>query len=173
MRPMKRSLLLASAVMVGAVSQPAVAQGRPLEIRVDMLGFQTSDGHTMVDVSFPGSVAFAFYLSSQLAVEPRLSLDNISGDGVSGTLYALGLFAPFYFKADEGKSGFFAAPGVMFQGASGDYGDETSVDYGVDVGVKWPLRDRISGRAAATWRDGDSYNKSVFGASFGIGFHWR
>jgi hypothetical protein len=166
-----RCVSLGFALLIGAV--PAMAQGRPLEIRVDMVSFQTSDGDTFIDLDFPGTLAFAFYFTPQFAIEPRVTLSNVSSDNFDGTLYGAGLFLPFYFKADEGKSGFFLAPGGEVTGGTGDYDFDSQFDYGLDAGIKFAVRERISTRFALTLRDGDSYNEAAFGATFGIGFHWR
>lgn len=152
---------------------PAMAQGRPLELRVDMFSFETSDGNNSLELNFPGSLAMAFYMTPQFAIEPQLTLSNQSGDNVDGTIYGAGVFFPFYFKADEGRSGFFLSPGAMIVGGTGDYDFDSQVNYGADVGIKFAVRERISTRFAVTLRDGDSYNDPAFGATFGIGFHWR
>ena len=149
------------------------AQGKPLEIRVDFVTIETSDGDTDIGIEFPGSLAMAFYFSNQFAVEPAVLIRNINTDAGNATLFGAGVFLPFYFKADEGKSGFFVAPGVAFTKATGDFESDALVDYGVDVGIKLPVKDRISTRLALTFRDGDSSDKSVIGASVGIGFFWR
>ena len=175
MRVSHRSLTLASALLLGGAlaATPAMAQGRPLELRVDMFSFETSDGNTSIDLEFPGSLAFAWYLTPQFAIEPRASFSNVSNDNVDGSLYGIGVFLPFYLMADEGRSGFFVAPGVEMTGGTGDFDFDAQFNYGLDAGIKWPFRDRISGRIAATVRDGDSYGDPAFGAVFGIGFHWR
>ena len=149
------------------------AQGKPLEIRVDFVSIETSDGDTDIGIEFPGSLAMAFYFSNQLALEPGLMIRNINTDAGNATLFGAGLFAPFYFKADEGKSGLFIAPGVVFTKATGDFESDALVDYGVDFGIKLPVKDRISTRLALTFRDGDSSDKAVIGASVGVGFFWR
>ena len=166
-----RCVPVACALLLSAT--PAMGQGRPLEIRVDMLSFETSDGNTNLDLSFPGTLAMAFYLSKQFAIEPEIMVSNVSSDFADGTLYGAGLFLPFYFNADEGKSGFFLSPGAMVLGGTGDYDTGTDFNYGLDAGIKFAVRERISTRFAATYRDGDSYDKGTFGATFGIGFHWR
>lgn len=166
-----RCASLGCALLLGAT--PAMAQGRPLELRVDMLSFETTDGNTTIDLEFPGTLAMAFYLTKQFAIEPQVAISNTSSDAVDGTLYGAGLFLPFYFNADEGKSGFFLSPGAMVLGGTGDFDFDAEFNYGLDAGIKFAVRERISTRFAATYRDGDSYDKGTFGATFGIGFHWR
>ena len=151
----------------------AAAQGKPLEIRADFVTLETSDGDTDIALEFPGSLAMAFYFSRQFALEPAVLINNINADDASATLFGFGLSAPFYFKADEGKSGLFVSPGIFFSKATGDFETDAMFDYGVDVGFKMPVKERISTRLAVTFRDGDSSDKAVVGASFGIGFFWR
>jgi hypothetical protein len=166
--------LVAATVLVAAVSTAAEAQeGRQVEIRLDFASLQTSDGTTAVGVDFPGSVAVAFYMNQSFALEPRVGLNFISGDGFSGNVLQAGLFAPYYFAGDFGKTGFFLAPGVTVSKGSGDLEFEAQTDYGADLGIKLAMRDRISSRIALTFRDGDSSTEAVIGASFGIGFFFR
>lgn len=167
--PAATTLLLLSWLLPREVA----AQGKPLELRVDFVSFETSDGDTHVALDFPGTLAMAFYFNKQFALEPEVLIHNFNSDAGNSTVFGLGLFAPFYFKADEGKSGLFVAPGIAYSKATGDFETDGLVDYGVDFGIKMPVKDRISTRLAATWRDGDSTDKSVFGASFGIAFFWR
>jgi hypothetical protein len=48
----------------------------------------------------------------------------------------------------------------------------TPIDYGLDAGMKFAVRAYLDPvRADASGRD--SYDKAAFGATFGIGFHWR
>lgn len=174
MKSLIRTMALLPALVVASAvtSHSVMAQGRPLEIRADFASLESNDGRTVIALKFPGSLAMAFYMNQQFAIEPSISVTSLSGDN-DGTLYGAGLFFPFYFKADEGRSGFFVSPGAMVSGGSGDYDRDASFDYGVDLGIKMPLRERISSRLALTIRDGDSYNDLTFGATFGIGFFWR
>lgn len=168
------SLLVAAISLLGAAANPVSAQeGRDKEIRLDFLTLQTSDGSTGIGVGFPGSVAVAFYMNPNVAIEPQLSLAFISGDGADGSVYGLGLFVPWYFAGDAGRSGFFVAPGLEYSKGTGDFETDGATDFGVDVGMKMTRNDRMSTRLALTFRDGDSFNEAVIGASFGIGLFWR
>lgn len=164
------SALALSPTLFGSTLQ---AQGRPMEFRVDFFSLETSDGNTVINLEFPGSFALGFFLSPQFAIEPAVSFTNVSDDDVDGTIYGVGLFLPFYAKADHGKSGLFIAPGIAFLGGSGDFDIDSNVDYGIDLGFKNPIRDKISARFALTLRDGDSYDKAAVGATFGLTFHWQ
>jgi hypothetical protein len=148
------------------------AQGRSLELRVDFASLQTSDGNTVLGLEFPGSLAMAFYMNQQFALEPSAQFVHVSddNDNNSDTFFALGMFFPFYFNRDMGHTGLFLSPGLLLSKFSGD---DTNLDFGIDVGWKWRLRDRISSRFAFTVRDGDSTDDAILGATFGLGFFWR
>jgi hypothetical protein len=166
--------LVAAAVLVAAVSAAAEAQeGRQVEIRLDFASLQTSDGSTAVSLEFPGTVAVGFYMNQNFALEPRVGLRFISSDLVSGNILEAGVFAPYYFAGDFGKTGVFVAPGVTVSKGSGDLEYDAQTDYGVDLGIKLAMRDRISSRIALTFRDGDSSPDPVIGATFGIGYFFR
>lgn len=165
--------LLALTLLVSATGS-LEAQRRDKELRLDLAAFQSSDGTTSIDVGFPGSVAFAIYMNSNFAIEPTFQISNVSGDFVDGTLYALGVFAPYYFKGDAGRNGLFVSPGVLFAGGSGDFDPgDSQINYGVDLGLKKAWRDNVSWRFAATFRDGDSFADPVIGATIGIGVFWK
>jgi hypothetical protein len=165
--------LLAATVLVAAVSAAAEAQDRQVEVRLDLVSLQTSDGTTLVQLGFPGAVAVGFYMNDNLALEPQLSLNFISSDAGDGGFHSLGLFAPYYFKGDGGKTGLFLSPGLLLRKGTGDLDTDTQLDYGIDLGLKMAMRDRISSRLALTFRDGDSTNEAIIGATFGIGIFFR
>lgn len=168
------SLLVAAVALAAAAVNPVGAQGRDKEIRLDMLGFSSSDGTTTIQAAFPGMVAFAIYMNQNFAIEPQVGLGFTSGDGDSNGAIGLGVFAPWYFKGDAGRTGFFVSPGVELVKFTGDNApDDAFIDYGVDVGLKMAFRERISTRLALTYRDGDSHLESEIGARFGVGLFWR
>ncbi len=164
---------LAAATLLVAVASPLAAQARQKEIRLDFVELQTSDGNTLITAGFPGSVALGIYMNKNIALEPRVEIVSVSGDGNSTTFFGAGIFVPYYFAGDFGKSGLFVAPGLQLSKASGDFETDTQVDYGVDVGVKLTHKERVSFRIAATLRDGDSTNEAIIGGVFGIGLFWR
>jgi hypothetical protein len=174
MKSFVRGTLLAAAIaMLGAAANPVSAQGRDKEIRLDMLAFQTADGSTLIEAGFPGTLALGFYMNPNFALEPQVGIASFSGDGASATVFSLGLFAPYYFKGDTGRTGFFVSPGVSYSKATGDFETDGEMDYGVDLGIKMAYRERISTRLALTYRDGDSFSEAAIGASFGVGLFWR
>lgn len=174
MKSLVRGTLLAVAIaMVGAAANPVAAQGRDKEIRLDMIGFETSDGNTAILAGFPGTVALAFYMNPNFALEPQVAIVNVNSDFGDGTVFGFGLFAPWYFKGDAGRTGFFVSPGLQYSKGTGDMETDGEMDYGVDLGLKMSYRERISTRLALTYRDGDSYGEAAIGATFGVGLFWR
>ncbi len=174
MRTIVRGTLAAVALaMVAATADPLMAQGRQKEIRLDFLSLQTSDGDFTVTGMFPGSVALAFYMNPNVAIEPQIGVGFVSGDDFSGTELSAGLFVPFYLSGDTGRSGFFLSPGMSVSKGTGDIEYEARVDYGIDFGMKMTRNDRVSSRLALTLRDGDNFSDTTLGATFGIGLFWR
>jgi hypothetical protein len=173
MKSFVRGSLLVAAIAMAAATSPVGAQGRDKEIRLDMLSLQTSDGNTAIGAGFPGTLALAFYMNQNIAIEPQVGLMFLSGDGAEGSVITAGVFAPWYFAGDAGRTGFFVSPGVEFSKGSGDFEGDAVIDFGADLGLKMRYRENISTRFALTLRDGDSFNESVIGATFGVGLFWR
>jgi hypothetical protein len=171
------SRFLRGVVAVGAIAlSPALgtgalqAQGQALELRVDFASLQNSDGNTAIALLFPGSLAMAFYMNQQFALEPTAVVTHVSTDDEDFTAWALGMFLPFYFNRDMGRTGFFVSPGLLLSKSSGS---DSNVDLGLDVGYKWRLRDRISSRLALTLRDEEGADDTIIGLTWGLGFFWR
>lgn len=174
MKSLVRTAVLTSALalLASAGAAPAQAQN-PIELRATFFRFQTSDGNNALQLVFPGALAMAFYMNQQVAIEPGISLTRFEDDDDDSlTLLTLGLFLPIHFQPG-GRQGFFVAPGIELSHTSADVADDTSLDLGLDAGVKWAVRDRISTRLAFTIRDGDSSDDAVLGLTFGVGLFWR
>jgi hypothetical protein len=169
-------MLCAAAAMAVAAASPAGAQTRrDKEIRIDFASVITSDGFTRVGIGYPGTLAMGIYMNNNLALEPQLGLTYESDsdtDTDQGEIVA-GVFAPWYFNGDMGRTGLFLSPGVMFTKPFGDNDGDALVDYGVDFGVKLGRSERVSTRLAVTMRDGDRFGDPAFGAVFGVGMFWR
>lgn len=174
MKSLVRTAVVASLVAWSASIGAAPAQAQnPIELRATFFRFITSDGNNAFQLVFPGALAMAFYMNPQVAIEPSISLLRLEDDDdESVTLLTAGLFLPIHFQPG-GRQGFFIAPGIELSHTSADVADDTSLDYGLDVGMKWAVRERISSRLAFTIRDGDSSDDAVLGVSFGIGLFWR
>ncbi len=169
---LRRALVVAA--LVGASSVTAQAQMGGLkveEIRIDLASINITNG-TFLQAGLPGSVALGIYLNDKIALEPTLGFAYLKPDGAAdgASILSLGVMAPFYFAGDRGHSGLFVAPGVMITKVT-DL--DAAIDFGADVGFKGKMNDKVSWRAAATLRDGDSYGDASIGGVFGLSVFWR
>ncbi len=141
------------------------------EIRIDLASINITNG-TFLEAGLPGSLALGIYLNDKLALEPTLGFGYIKPDGAADgvTLLALGVMAPYYFAGDRGHSGLFVAPGVMITKVTDV---DAAIDFGVDLGFKGKMSDKVSWRAAAQLRDGDSFTDASIGGVFGLSVFWR
>ena len=178
MKSFVRSTMLATALLLAATTAQA-QERREKELRVDFIGFQSADGNTEFGIGIPGQVALGIYLTKNIAIEPTIAFNSLSGDGFSATLMQVGVFVPYYLKGDAGRSGLFIAPGLMYGKAGGDLDSDGTIDFGVDVGLKHMLRTNVVMRVAGNIRSGDSFQDANgdsvigFGATFGIGVFWK
>jgi len=177
--PSRRAILALSAILT-CVAAPAAAQDakRPLELRVQVAGVTVGDDFTNISASLPGALAFAWYLTPRVAIEPRAglafnSVEVTPGDKRSGGSYSLGAFVPLYLRADGGRSGLFIAPGIAVTDLFGDFDGPRVIQGGVDVGLKRRLGERMATRWALEVRDRDNDDEVTVGGSFGLSFFWR
>jgi hypothetical protein len=167
---LRRAVAVAALV---ALSAGAVeAQLSIEEIRLDVAGFRTVDGNSEFGVAAPGAVAIGIYLNDKLALEPSFSFTNFSPDvGDSFSITTFGLFAPFYIAGDRGRNGLFVAPGLEIAKITDI---DAAIDFGADIGYKKAMNDKVSWRAAANLRTGDSTNDEMsIGATFGFSIFWK
>ena len=173
---LRRAVAVAALVGVSAVSAQAQMGGLKVEeIRLDLASIGLTGG-TSIMGGIPGTVALGVYLNDKLAIEPQAMLAYLKpeGGGDATTILGIGVFAPFYLAGDRGHSGIFLSPGVsvsMFDAPI--IGNTTNIDFGADIGYKGKMSDKVSWRAAATLRDGDSYGDAEIGGSFGFSLWWR
>lgn len=167
----RRAVVVASLVAVSAVSAEAQMMGgmKVEELRVSLSSFSSNDGGSTFGVSFPGSVAIAFYLNDQIAIEPMVGLTSYSPDvGNSFTMINVGVLVPYYFGTDRGVSGLFVAPGFNMVKVT-DIDASTSI--GAEFGYKKAWKEKISWRVAGTFWTNDG--NSTIGANAGISMFWR
>lgn len=175
---MRRAALAVAVVLVSGLPLGAQSEPRMKEVRLTLAGLSTGGDITTASVFLPGDAAVAWFATPRVAIEPRVGLVYTSiktplGDTRSGGTFGLGAFVPFYLKADNGRSGLFLAPGVTVSEPFGDLNGRRSVDGGVDVGYKQPIRERLSLRWALELRDRDSDDELRVGGSLGISLFWR
>jgi len=167
---LRRAVAVGTLVAVSA--GVAQAQLKVEEIRLDLAGFSTVDGNTTLGVAAPGAVAIGIYLNDNLALEPSISITTFSPDqGDATTFIGFGLAAPYYLAGDRGRNGLFVAPAVeIFKMTDVD----AMIDFGADIGFKKAMSDKVSWRAAAQVRTGDSTNDELsLGATLGFSVFWR
>lgn len=169
---LRRAFAVAALVGASAVTAQAQMGGLKVEeIRIDLASINITNG-TFLEAGLPGSLALGIYLNDKLALEPTLGFGYIKPDGAADgvTLLSLGVMAPFYFAGDRGHSGLFVAPGVMITKVTDV---DAAIDFGVDLGFKGKMSDKVSWRAAAQLRDGDSFTDASIGGVFGLSVFWR
>lgn len=169
---LRRAFAVAALVGASAVSAQAQMGGLKVEeIRIDLASINITNG-TFLEAGIPGSLALGVYLNDKLALEPTLGFAYLKPDGAAdGTsVVSLGVFAPYYFAGDRGHSGLFVAPGVSITKVTDI---DAAIDFGADIGFKGKMSDKVSWRAAAQLRDGDSFTDASIGGSFGLSVWWR
>lgn len=178
LRSIRTALTLS--VLTALLAEPGVAQSvkRPLELRVQVAGVTVGDDFTNISASLPGALAFAWYLTPRVAIEPRAgiafnSVEVTPGDKRSGGSYSLGAFVPLYLRAEGGRSGLFIAPGIAVTDLFGDFDGPRVVQGGLDIGLKRRMGERMATRWALELRDRDSDDEVTIGGSFGLSFFWR
>lgn len=171
----RRAVAVASLVAVSAVTAQAqmgtISMGslKLEEIRLSLVEFSSSDAGTGFGVSFPGSVAVAFYLNDQIAIEPMFGFNSFTpdvGNGVS--VISLGVLVPYYLGTDRGVSGLFVAPG--FQMVKVTDIDATTM-IGAEFGMKKAWKEKISWRVAGSFWTSDG--NSEIGLNAGLSMFWR
>jgi hypothetical protein len=142
------------------------------EIRLDVAGVSVVDGTSTLMVGGPGTVAVGIYLNDRIALEPSLSFTNISADNFPAfSVTQFGLFVPFYLKGDRGHNGLFISPGLTIAKVTDE---DAAMDVGADIGFKKAMSDKVSWRAAAVIRTGDSTaDEMLIGGTFGFSIFWR
>lgn len=169
---LRRAFAVAALVGASAVTAQAQMGGLKVEeIRIDLASINITNG-TFLEAGIPGSLALGVYLNDKLALEPTLGFGYLKPEGAAdgSTLLSLGVMAPYYFAGDRGHSGLFVAPGVMITKITDI---DAAIDFGADIGFKGKMNDKVSWRAAAQLRDGDSFGDASIGGSFGLSIWWR
>ncbi len=171
---LRRSLVLgAAALATMATTASAQMMGKPKEVRIDMASVSIVDGTTGLGLGFPGSLSIAIYMNDNIAIEPQASLTFQSGDGFSGGMFGVGVLVPYYLAGDQGKTGFFVAPGLWLSKGFSDFETDMMMDFGADIGLKREWKPNVGQRIALTLRTGDSTaDEMEIGAIFGISLRW-
>lgn len=128
-------------------------------------------GGTLIDIPAQ-RIRMGFFLSPALSVEPTFGLTSVSGGGTSFTQYNVGVGALYHFSASRASNQVYVRPFVSIQGVSTTGGGSKSDAYfGVGLGVKVPLRDRIASRFEANFQHGNGTD--FIGLLAGLSFYTR
>ncbi len=170
----RRAVAVAAVAVISAGSLEAQFGSLKVEeIRLDLASFTTASNiGSDLTLFAPGALSLGIYLNDKIAIEPSLLFNNNSPEGQDATnTFAFGVMVPFYFAGDRGHNGLFIAPGLAIA-KSGD--NDAMTDFGADIGYKKAMNDKVSWRAAATIRTGDSTGDEMeIGAVFGFSVFWR
>lgn len=160
------------------------AQEKQIEVRLDAVSVSSQSGRFSLSAVVPGAAAVALYLTPNVAIESRVvglsytSYEQPNGDNMNVTSLQAGVFLPIHFGSARGRKGFFVAPGLMVSkafvsgGSTPSGGSDVQTSYGVDLGYKKALHDRVSLRSALTYRDGGPMIPT-YGATVGVSLFFR
>ena len=180
---MKRFLSL-GALAVALIAPAAEAQrashrdSGPIELGIDGgVTFGLDNPNTTI-VSLPTQVfRLGYFLSNNVEVEPRVSINSASGGGVSVTAYSLEAGVLFQPAGDRVGKGLYLRPflGVSGLNVSGPGGNNNSGYAGAGFGLKLPFADRrLATRMEANYAHGFSGGGSnLIGVLIGLSFFTR
>lgn len=183
---MKSAFIVRLAVLstlAAAVPATVRAQAKQIEVRLDAINISSQSNRFSLSAVVPGSAAVALYLTPNIAIESRATglsysqFEAVNGDDVSVTGFQAGVFLPIHFGSARGRKGFFVAPGLMISkssvsGLSTSSESDWDTSYGLDLGYKKSLHDRVSLRSALTYRDGGPL-VPTYGATVGVSLFFR
>ena len=179
-----RISVLLWATFLAVSSNQALAQ-RPIELGIDA-GVSVGLGDNSVTVINIPAQAFriGFFFDDNMSLEPKLSLNTITGSGATLTsyLFELGLLYHFYREGygrrvspPSGlRSAFYVRPFVGIVGTSGGGSSSTDAVLGAGIGMKVPLVSRLASRFEANFahRFGDASQNQI-GLLAGLSFFTR
>jgi hypothetical protein len=166
------------------IASQARAQ-RPIELGIDA-GVSIGLGDNSVTVINIPAQAFrvGFFFNDNMSLEPKLSLNTITGSGDTFTsyLFELGLLYHFYregyprrvYPPPGLRSAFYIRPFAGIVGTSGGGDSETDAVLGGGIGMQVPLVSRLASRFEANFahRFGDASSNQI-GLLAGLSFFTR
>jgi hypothetical protein len=179
---MKRFLIL-GALSLALTAAAAEAQrashhdSGPIELGIDGgVTFGLGNGSGTV-VSLPTQVfRLGYFLSDDVEIEPRVSINSISGGGASVTAYSMEAGVLFQPAGDRVGKGLYLRPflGVSGVNVSGGGGNNNSGYAGAGFGLKLPFADRrLAARMEANYAHGFSGGSNLIGLLIGLSFFTR
>ena len=166
------------------VSAEARAQN-PIELGIDA-GVSIGLGDNSVTVINIPAQAFriGFFFDDNMSLEPKISLNTITGSGNTFTsyLFEVGLLYHFYretvgrrvYPPTGLRSAFYVRPFAGIVGTSGGDPSNTDAVLGAGIGMKVPLVSRLASRFEANFahRFGDASQNQI-GLLAGLSFFTR
>lgn len=179
---MKRLFVLGALVL--ALTAPAAGAQRAshrssgqIELGIDGGITFGLDDPTFTVVALPTqSFRLGYFLSDNVEIEPRFSINSVSVSGGSLTLYSLEGGVLFQPHGDRVGNGLYLRPFAGFSGVSvSGPGDSNSGHAGVGLGVKLPFADRrLATRMEANYAHGFSGGgTNTIGVLIGLSFFTR
>jgi hypothetical protein len=144
----RRSVWLATILVLGAVTPARAQSGAPVEFGADAALSLLFDPSVVV-INVPVSeVRIGFFLTPRVELEPRFRLVAARGDGADYSEAFLALGALFHTSTSRAAPQTYLRPFVSVSsidfGSSGD--SPSAVSLGVGVGVKRPIGNRFAFR---------------------------
>lgn len=173
------SVIVALAVSAtGAWAQNAAPAGRTVELGIDAAIARNFGDSPYTTITIPDAqFRVGFFVNNNVSIEPRVSINSVSGGGSTYTEYLgeLGLLYHFVPSSRVG-AGPYVRPFVGIVGESGG-GSETHGEFGAGIGTKIPFSERLATRIEADYSHvaSSSYSNSTnqLALLLGISFFTR
>ena len=176
-----RIFTILAAITLGASA--ASAQDRPVELGIDA-GVSIGLGdNSITRINIPAQAfRVGFFVQDNISLEPKISINTISGNGDTFTSYLaeLGLLYHFYRPGVRPRSypgprsAVYVRPFAGLVGTTGGDNSDTNGLLGLGVGMKVPLVSRLASRfevnIAHTFGD---FSSNELGILAGLSFFTR
>ena len=172
-------------LLSAALPALASAQGRPIELGIDVLSLGVAissafgQTRTVTTVSVPvSSFRAGFFVGDQVSVEPRISFVYLKAEDVDAvTVGTFSLGALYHFTPERQSSQVYLRPvgGISFVAVGGQ--SAYQVFLGVGLGVKLPMLGQLASRLELEYAHGfdndDFATVNSLAAVFGFSFFTR
>ena len=148
--------LIKACLIATTLATPVAAQQNlPFEFGADAGAFHISfsPGASFSELDFPvRSLRMAMPIDPKFAVEPRLGLTHVSGDGGSATSYSLDVGLLVEFSDRRAPQRWYLRPFLGYDHARNGAGNAGQTSIGLGGGLRAPVSDRIAMRFEAEYR---------------------